>query len=133
MAALHPYTTRCRGRSGPPSYTTLRGTTLTRDLASFGRATVPCLVTALHSDQAPVRRHAADVLSYIGADADGVTDALAHALQDPDDQVRLSAAMALYELRTPAAQRTLARQSRADDPRLRAIANRAQSRTAGNN
>lgn len=106
---------------------------LARDLASFGRAAVPRLVTALHSDDASTRRHAADVLSYIGADADGATDALAHALQDPDDQVRLSAAMALFELRTPAAQRALARQSRAVDPRLRAIANRAQSRTAGNN
>ncbi|UNX54514.1 HEAT repeat domain-containing protein [Georgenia sp. TF02-10] len=103
---------------------------LTRDLASFGRAAVPCLVTALTSDEAPMRRHAAEVLCFIGTGAEGATEALTEALQDTDEQVRLSAAMALYELRTPTAQAVLARQTEADDPRLRAIANRAQSRTA---
>lgn len=103
---------------------------LTRDLASFGRAAVPCLVTALTGHEAPVRRHAAEVLCFIGHDAEGATDALAQALQDTDEQVRLSAAMALYELRTPTAQVVLSRHTEADDSRLRAIANRAQSRTA---
>lgn len=103
---------------------------LTRDLASFDHAAVPWLVTALTSDEAPVRGHAAEVLCFIGPGAEGATDALAEALQDTDEQVRLSAAMALYELRTPRAQVVLARHTGADDPRLRAIANRAQSRTA---
>ena len=103
---------------------------LTRDLASFDRAAVPCLVTALASDEAPVRRHAAEVLGFIGTGAEAATDALAEALQDTDEQVRLSAAMALYELRTPTAQEVLSRHTEADDPRLRAIANRAQSRKA---
>lgn len=103
---------------------------LTRDLASFDRAAVPYLVTALTSDEAPVRRHAAEVLNFIGPGAGGATDALAEALQDTDEEVRLSAAMALYELRTPKAQVVLSRHTKAKDPRLRAIANRAQSRTA---
>lgn len=103
---------------------------LTRDLASFDRAVVPCLVTALTSNEAPVRRHAAEVLTFIGPGAEGATDALTEALQDTDDDVRLSAAMALYELRTPTARVALSRHTEADDPRLRAIAKRAQSRTA---
>lgn len=103
---------------------------LTRDLASFDHAAVPHLITALSSDETPVRRHAADVLNFIGQGAEGATDALAKSLQDMDEQVRLSAAMALYELRTPAARMVLSRHTEADDPRLRAIVNRAQSRTA---
>lgn len=103
---------------------------LTRDLASFGAAAVPSLVTALTSDEPPVRRHAAEVLCFIGPRAEGATAALAEALKDTDDQVRLSAAMALYELRTPKAKAVLSGHTEAQDPRLRALANRAQSRTA---
>lgn len=103
---------------------------LTRDLASFSEAAVPTLVTSLTSDEPLVRRHAAEVLCFMGPGAEGATSALAEALQDADDEVRLSAAMALFDLRTPTAQVVLARQTEAEDPRLRAIANRAQSRTA---
>jgi len=103
---------------------------LTRDLASFDRAAVPSLVMALTSDETPVRRHAAEVLCFIGPGAEDATDALAQALQDTDEDVRLSAAMALYDLRTPTALAVLARYTEADDPRLRAIARRGQSRTA---
>lgn len=103
---------------------------LTRDLASFGAAAVPDLVTALSNGPAEVRGHAAEVLCFIGREAEDATDALGQALQDTADEVRLSAAMALYELNTPAAQEILSHHLEADDQRLRAIARRSQTKTA---
>lgn len=103
---------------------------LTRDLASFGAAAVPNLVTALANGEAHVRSHAAEVLCFMGHEAEGATDALAQALQDTADEVRLSAAMALYEVGTPAAQKVLSCHTEADDQRLRAIARRSESKTA---
>ncbi len=102
---------------------------LTRDLASFGAKAVPFLVTALASREADVRGHAAEVLCFMGSEAEGATDALTLALQDTAGNVRLSAAMALYELGTPAAQSVLSAYTENDDQRLRAVARRSQSRT----
>lgn len=104
---------------------------LTRDLASFGAAAVPVLVAALTSDEPSVRRHAAEVLCFMGSEAEGAIDALAQALQDAVDEVRLCAAMALYEVGTPEARDVLSHHTEADDPRLRGIARRSQTRTAG--
>ncbi|TYC96625.1 HEAT repeat domain-containing protein [Arthrobacter echini] len=103
---------------------------LTRDLASFGTAAVPILVTALTSDKAPVRRHAAEVLCFMGPEAETATGALAQALQDAADDVRLCAAMALYEVDTPETRETLSHHTEADDPRVRGIARRSQTKTA---
>ncbi|MBG6192188.1 HEAT repeat protein [Arthrobacter sp. CAN_A212] len=103
---------------------------LTRDLASFGAAAVPDLITALANGPATVRGHAAEVLCFMGHEAEGATDALAQALQDTADEVRLSAAMALYEMDTTTAREILSHQLEADDQRLRAIARRSQSKTA---
>lgn len=100
---------------------------LTRDLASFGRAAVPCLVAALAGDDVPVRRHAAEVLCRLGAAADSATGALGEALQDADDQVRLSAAMALYGLDTAEALAILTGDAVGDDPRIRAIVRRVMA------
>lgn len=88
------------------------------------------LVTALNGHEPPVRRHAAEVPCSWGRGAGGATNALAEALNDTDEEVRISAAMARFDLRTPTAQAILSHQTEAQDPRLRAIANRAQSRTA---
>ncbi|WNB84700.1 HEAT repeat domain-containing protein [Cellulomonas sp. ATA003] len=103
----------------------------TRDLASFDRAAVPTLIKALASGEPPARRHAAEVLCFIGSGAEDAADALSTALGDNDDQVRLSAAMALYELNTPTAQAILAHHTESDDPRVRAITTRARTRVAG--
>ncbi|GGC54766.1 hypothetical protein GCM10011410_03950 [Hoyosella rhizosphaerae] len=102
---------------------------LTRDLASFGEAAVPTLLAALTKGEPHLRRHAAEVLCRLGPDADSTTDALSEALNDSDDEVRLSAAMALFDFATPTSQIALARLTESADPRLRAIANRAQVRT----
>nr|WP_268921856.1 HEAT repeat domain-containing protein [Sanguibacter suaedae] len=82
---------------------------------------------ALTRDETPARHHAAEVLCFIGPGAEDATGALAEALQDTDEDVRLSAAMALYDLRTRTALAVLARYTEADDPRLRAIARRPQA------
>lgn len=105
---------------------------LTRDLASFGAAAIPELVVALtNNNEAHVRNHAAEVLCFMGNEAEGATDALAQALQDTADEVRVSAAMALYEMGTPAAQKVLSYHTEANDQRLRAIARRSQPGTSG--
>lgn len=98
---------------------------LTRDLASFGAHAVPALVGALADERAPVRRHAAEVLCFIGADAQDATDALVAALDDTDAEARVSAAMALLDVGTARSLAALRRATTATDPRLRAIAARA--------
>ena len=103
---------------------------LTRDLASFGAVAVPELVAALTNNEAHVRSHAAEVLCFMGNQAEGATDALAQALHDTADEVRLSAAMALYEMDTPASQEVLSHHTEAKDQRLRAIARRSQPKTS---
>ncbi|MGW0249054.1 HEAT repeat domain-containing protein [Nocardia goodfellowii] len=103
---------------------------LTRDLASFGAAAVPVLTQALSGAGSSARRHAAEILGFLGPDAEESVEALVAALEDNDDEVRLSAAMALRELGTPAAIAALARHTEARDPRLRAIANHARPGTA---
>lgn len=104
---------------------------LTRDLASFGAAAVPTLITGLVDGDEHVRSHAAEVLCFMGPRAEGAIEALAGALQDAADEVRLSAAMALYEVGTPEARAVLSLHTEANDPRLRAVARRSHSRSAG--
>lgn len=99
---------------------------LTRDLASFGTAAIPTLITALTDEEALVRGHAAEVLCFIGPEAADAAAALIRTLQDPAAEVRLCAAMALYEISTPATQEALSQYTEADDPRMRAIARRSQ-------
>lgn len=104
-----------------------RWNSLTRELATFGEAAVPALTAAL-SDAAPtVRRHAAEVLCFVGPSAEAAMNALATALDDADADVRTSAAMALFDLDTPSTRAILARQVESRDPRLRAIAKRVRT------
>lgn len=98
---------------------------VTRDLASFGAPAVPALVCALGSADASVRRHAAETLCFMGPGAEDATDALSRALDDPDGTVRVSAAMALLDLRTERAHTALTSRPGTTDPRVRAIAARA--------
>lgn len=100
---------------------------LTRDLASFGAAAVPALTAALSDKEAGVRNHATEVLCFIGHDAKDATVALTRALEDIAPEVRLSAAMALFEISTPESLEALSRHTESDDSRLRAIAIRSQS------
>ena len=104
---------------------------VTRDLASFGARAVPALVAALTRGETHVRRHAAEALCFIGPGADGATDVLSDALDDPDGAVRVSAAMALFDLRTPRALAALTRRTNTADRRVRAIADRAVRRPGG--
>ncbi|GAA4622613.1 hypothetical protein GCM10023113_04260 [Cellulomonas oligotrophica] len=104
---------------------------VTRDLASFGAVAVPALVAVLASGATDNRRHAAEVLCLMGPGAEGATDALSEALDDPDGTVRVSAAMALLDLGTPAALDALSRDTRTQDPRVREIARRAGLRQTG--
>ncbi|NCD20762.1 MAG: hypothetical protein EOL89_12430, partial [Actinobacteria bacterium] len=74
-------------------------------LGLLGPAAVPALVGALRHGAAPeVRRHAADTLSHMGSpDADDAAPALAVAVADPDEAVRLAALNALGQLLLPSA------------------------------
>ncbi|QAY62993.1 HEAT repeat domain-containing protein [Xylanimonas allomyrinae] len=104
---------------------------VTRDLASFAARAVPALVDALTSDKTHVRSHAAEALCFMGPGAEGATDVLSGALDDPDGEVRVSAAMALFDLRTPRAHAALTRRTKTADRRVRAIADRAARRPGG--
>lgn len=104
---------------------------VTRDLASFGVPAVPSLVEALVNATTPVRRHAAEALCFMGPGAEGATNALSEALDDPDGEVRVSAAMALFDLRTPQALMALSHRTESADPRVRAIAARAARSPGG--
>lgn len=104
---------------------------VTRDLASFDESAVPALITALTSDETHVRRHAAEALCFMGPGAEGATDALSGALDDPDGEVRVSAAMALFDLRTSRALTALTRRTETADRRVRAIADRAAGGSGG--
>ncbi|WP_407319143.1 HEAT repeat domain-containing protein [Isoptericola halotolerans] len=98
---------------------------VTRDLASFGARAVPTVVAALASDDTHVRRHAAEALCFMGPSAEGAIDVISGALDDPDGAVRVSAAMALFDLRTPRALAALTDRTETADRRVRAIADRA--------
>ena len=98
---------------------------VTRDLAAFGAPAVPALVGALTSGETHVRRHAAEVLCFMGPGAEDAIDALSAALEDPDGEVRVSAAMALLDLQNSRATAALTRRTETADQRVRAIADRA--------
>jgi len=98
---------------------------LTDDVAAFGSAAVPALVEALGSDDQVVRRHAADILCYIGhPDAEDAAEALGAAVEDPESMVAVAALMALGELRGDVARQKIERAREAGDPQLRGIAER---------
>lgn len=102
---------------------------LTGDVAAFGAAAVPALVEALGSDDDVVRRHAADILCYIGhPDAETATEALGAAVEDPEAQVALAALMALGELRGEAARQKIEAAREATDPQVRGVAQRLATR-----
>ena len=71
---------------------------LTLDLASYGEAAVPELVRVLADDSPVRRRHAADVLGHLGEPAAAAAPALVGLLADEDDDVRIAAGTALFEL-----------------------------------
>lgn len=98
---------------------------LTDDVAAFGSAAVPALVEALGSDDQVVRRHAADILCYIGhPDAEHAAEALGAAVADPESQVAMAALMALGELRGDVARQKIESAREAGDPQIRGIAER---------
>ncbi|MBY5164011.1 HEAT repeat domain-containing protein [Salsipaludibacter albus] len=78
-------------------------------LDAFGGEAVPALVTALrHAPAGGARRHAADVLAFMGAPvADPAEPALVAALDDPDEWVRIAALNGLGQLRTTTAWETV--------------------------
>lgn len=68
-----------------------------RELENAGVEAVPALLVALHSDNAVLRRNAADMLGFIAAPL--ATDGLQYALvNDPNPAVRRNAAWALGEI-----------------------------------
>jgi HEAT repeat protein len=98
---------------------------LTDNVAAFGSAAVPALVEALGAQDPVVRRHAADILCYIGhPDAEDAAEELGSAVRDTDRQVAIAALMALGELRGDVALRQIEEARGAADPRLRGIAER---------
>ncbi|STX04153.1 PBS lyase HEAT-like repeat [Kocuria rosea] len=102
---------------------------LTNDLAAFGAEAVPALVSILESSEADLRRHAADVLCFIGhPDAEDAVDALGSTAQDADSLVAVSALMALDELHTEQARQYVEDARSASDPRVRAVADRLATR-----
>ncbi|WP_329496107.1 HEAT repeat domain-containing protein [Kitasatospora herbaricolor] len=102
---------------------------LTDDVAAFGSAAVPALVEALGSDDHGVRRHAADVLCYIGhPDAEDAAEALGAAVADPESPVAMAALMALGELRGEVARTQIEAAREAGDPRVRGAAERLAAR-----
>jgi HEAT repeat protein len=101
---------------------------LTDDVAAFGSAVVPALVEALGSGDGVVRRHAADILCYIGhPHAEDAAEALGVALEDPESLVAVAALMALGELRGDAALQQVEAAREAVDPQIRGIAERLAS------
>lgn len=104
---------------------------LTTALAQLGASAVGPLVGSLSAADPLVRSHAADVLCFIGAAAEAASAALAAALSDTDERVRMGAAMALLELSGAGvahARAALARAAEVNpDGRVRAVARRALS------
>ncbi|QIK72319.1 HEAT repeat domain-containing protein [Propioniciclava coleopterorum] len=96
---------------------------LTGAFFRFGADAVPALVTALGSDAARVREHAADALGHLGEDAAGGADALAALASDPEADVRLAALAALSQLGEEAAAQAAAFAGD-PDPRVAAVASR---------
>ena len=102
-------------------------------LAELGADSVPSLAGALRCGAPPeVRRHAADTLSLLGSpDAEGAVLALAEALDDSDQGVRLAALNALGQLRGPSAESVVQACVDADEPLLRDLASRLRTRRPG--
>ncbi|MGM0386355.1 MAG: HEAT repeat domain-containing protein, partial [Actinomycetota bacterium] len=107
---------------------------LTVALGLFGAAAVPALVAALRGGTAPeIRRHAADTLSHMGSpDADDAAPALAAAVADPDEGVRLAALNALGQLVPPSAWAVVDEAVGSPEPRLRHLAQRLSERRPTN-
>ncbi|PPF09620.1 hypothetical protein C5C56_16995 [Rathayibacter sp. AY1D1] len=103
---------------------------LTDVLASFGAAAVPGLEQALREGSAPVRRHAAAALGYLGDDARPAVDALDGAAGSDDSALAVSAVMALGSITGPDAAAALERASASDDSRVSAVAARLLSRSS---
>lgn len=104
-------------------------TSLTLALAAFGGDAVPALVEALGVRAGPVRRHAADVLAYLGSPAaDAAVAALERAVADPVEEVRLAALNALGQLRVPEAWWAVDAAGLSSEPRLRHLAARLNER-----
>lgn len=102
---------------------------LTVALGELGTLAVPALVAAVRDGTPEVRRHAADTLSHLGSpDADAAAEALADAVRDPDDGVRLAALNALGQLRVPSAWWAIDDAVRSPEPRLRQLAGRLTER-----
>ena len=77
----------------------------------------------------PVRRHAADVLAYLGSPAaDAAVAALERAVADPVEEVRLAALNALGQLRVPEAWWAVDAAGLSTEPRLRHLAARLNER-----
>lgn len=103
---------------------------LTVALGVFGTWAAPALAGALReSDRTDVRRHAADTLGHLGSPgADQATPALADALRDPDEGVRIAALNALGQLTLPSACEVVDRAADSSEPRLRHLAARLAER-----
>ncbi|MTV24089.1 hypothetical protein FTX61_01440 [Nitriliruptoraceae bacterium ZYF776] len=103
---------------------------LTVALTHFGAAAVPALVGALrHAGPDAARRHAADTLALLGSpDADAAVDALADAVDDRDEWVRVAALNALGQLHLARAWERVDEVAEADERRLRVLAGRLGER-----
>lgn len=99
-------------------------------LSAFGATAVPALTGALRHGATPqVRSHAADTLAYLGSPAcDRAEAALAAAVHDPDETVRLAALNALGQLVLPGAWRVIDGLAASPDPRLGLLARRLTER-----
>lgn len=103
---------------------------LTVALGVFGVAAVPALVGALRQSPTPeVRRHSADTLSHMGSPAaDGAAPALADAVRDPEETVRLAALNALGQLVVPLAWQVIDEAMNSPETLLRHLAIRLAER-----
>ncbi|NCD17724.1 MAG: hypothetical protein EOL91_10535 [Actinobacteria bacterium] len=82
-----------------------------------------------HRTAAEVRRHAADTLSHLGSpDADDAAPALAAAVADPDEAVRLAALNALGQLLLPSAWAVIDEAAGSAEHLLRVLAERLGER-----
>lgn len=99
-------------------------------LSHFGSAAVPALIGAVRDGATPeVRVHAADTLAYLGSpEADPAAGALARAVGDPSEAVRLAALNALGQLEVSRAWDVIERMAASGDPRLRLLATRLLER-----
>jgi DNA-binding transcriptional MerR regulator len=99
-----------------------RGDILGDAIARFDDQAIGPLTGALSSGTPDVREHAAAVLGFIGSAE--VAPALAAALADADDGVRLAALVALGRLRCETADAAIDAATHSDDPRVRILAAR---------